>query len=159
MQIHVIWGSIKIPKWNVTYLGNIFIFTWGFHQSVYQYTLQVLQKIACLLRKMYSKYWNYKDRCWQSSSTAKQLFLVNILDGLDTHTYTYIPTLIHTYAISVWSHTRSWRVWRRIVPSKAWIHFSRSSASRAEGRSTQTHPVNQVFHTNTISSHYIRVTH
>lgn len=30
-----------------------------------------------------------------------------------------------------WSLTRSWRAWRRIVPSNAWIHFSRSSASRA----------------------------
>lgn len=30
-----------------------------------------------------------------------------------------------------------WRVWRRIVPSKAWIHFSRSSASRAEGQTSK----------------------
>lgn len=35
-------------------------------------------------------------------------------------------------------HTRSCKVWRRIVPSKAWIHFSRSSASRAEGENTDT---------------------
>lgn len=42
-------------------------------------------------------------------------------------------------------HTRSCRVWRRIVPSKAWIHFSRSSASRAEGE-TQTHPVSHDLH-------------
>lgn len=47
---------------------------------------------------------------------------------------------------SAWFHTRSWRVCRRIVPSKAWIHFSRSSASRAEDRNTETHPVSHVFH-------------
>lgn len=54
-------------------------------------------------------------------------------------THTHSLALSHT-----WFHTRSWRVWRRIVPSKAWIHFSRSSASRAEGRRTQTHPVSEL---------------
>ena len=55
-------------------------------------------------------------------------------------------TQTHTHTLL----TRSCRVCRRMVPSRAWIHFSRSSASRAEGdRQSRTRPVREEPHTHT----------
>ena len=123
-------GSIKSPWLKAFDIKVTFTFTSEFHSSQYlfQYPLLVTQTKTRLLRINR----NHTYDCWLSP-TAKLLFLINTLDGLDTQTHMHKHTHLNTNML-IKLHTLSWSVWRRIVPSKAWIHFSRSSASRAKGR-------------------------